>query len=75
MSTLHQENIMLLHSQVGRFLIVGITTVLVDFVIYLLHYFLILRLAWLKHLALVVVQFLLTLPIEVTHSKVKERGY
>jgi len=39
MSTLHQENIMLLHSQVGRFLIVGITTVLVDFVIYLLLLF------------------------------------
>ena len=39
MSTLHQENIKLLHSQVGRFLIVGITTVLVDFVVYLLLLF------------------------------------
>ena len=39
MSILHQENIKLLHSQVGRFLIVGITTVLVDFVVYLLLLF------------------------------------
>jgi putative flippase GtrA len=39
MSTLHQESIKLLHSQVGRFLIVGITTVLVDLIIYLLLLF------------------------------------
>ena len=39
MSILHQENIKLLHSQVGRFLIVGITTVLVDLIIYLLLLF------------------------------------
>ena len=39
MSTLYQGSIKLLHSQVGRFLIVGITTVLVDFVVYLLLLF------------------------------------
>ena len=36
MSISHPKNIKLLHNQVGRFLIVGITTVLIDFVIYIL---------------------------------------
>ena len=39
MSTSHSKGIKLLHNQVGRFLIVGITTVLIDFVIYLLLLF------------------------------------
>ena len=39
MSISHPKNIKLLHNQVGRFLIVGITTVLIDFVIYILLLF------------------------------------
>jgi len=66
MSTLYQGNIKLLHSQVGRFLIVGITTVLVDFVVYLLLLFFDFETG---------LAILLTLPIGVTHSKVKERGF
>jgi putative flippase GtrA len=39
MSISHPKNIKLLHNQVGRFLVVGITTVLIDFVIYILLLF------------------------------------
>ena len=39
MSVSHLKNIKLLHNQVGRFLIVGIITVLIDFVIYILLLF------------------------------------